>query len=404
MFLTKRKAEDRSPWGDFFFTPVGKLSMSGARVTPESALQLSAVYASVRVLSETIACLPINIYRTGDKNKKPAKDHWLWPLLTRRPNRYQNPFEFKEMLQGHLALRGNAYCLMQFDRQGRITELLPRHPDRVKIDLLDNGDYRFQIADQTGKWVPFAREEVWHLRGLSSDGIVGLSPMDIAREAVGLGLSAQSYGARFFQNDAKPTGGWIEFNGTFKDKTSREMFRESWQDAQAAMNRGRMAVLEHGMKYHEVGVTNDDAQFLETRKFQTEEIARIFRVPPHLIGDLSRSTFSNIEQQSIDFATYTMTPWAERWEASIEHQLLLDSDEIEVSFDFRRLLRGDAGARASYYHNGILDGWMTRAEAREAEDLPPIDGLDEPLRPLNMVEESAAEVGETTTGTDDDET
>ena len=145
------------------------------------------------------------------------------------------------------------------------------------------------------------------------------------------------------------------------------------------------------MKFHEVGVTNKDAQFLELRKFQITDIARLFRVPPHMIADLDRATFSNIEQQSLEFVMHTMTPWAERWEASIESELLFDGDDLEVEFDFANLMRGDAASRSTYYQSGIQNGWLTRNEARIAENLNPLQGLDEPLRPLNMVEEGAAE-------------
>jgi hypothetical protein len=169
------------------------------------------------------------------------------------------------------------------------------------------------------------------------------------------------------------------------------VFRESYQQAQSGASRGKVLVLENGMKFHEVGVTNKDAQFLELRKFQITDIARLFRVPPHMIGDLERATFSNIEQQSLEFVMHTMTPWAERWEASIESELLLEGDDIEIEFDFANLMRGDAASRSSYYQSGIQNGWLTRNEARIAENLNPIDGLDQPLRPLNMVEEDAAE-------------
>jgi hypothetical protein len=218
-----------------------------------------------------------------------------------------------------------------------------------------------------------------------------MSPIELARENLGMALAAQDYGARFFANDAKPTGGWIEFPGSFKDSEAKKVFRESYQQAQSGANRGKVLVLENGMKFHEVGVTNKDAQFLELRKFQITDVARLFRVPPHMIGDLDRATFSNIEQQSLEFVMHTMTPWAERWEASIESELLLEGDDIEVEFDFANLMRGDAASRASYYQSGIQNGWLTRNEARIAENLNPLEGLDEPLRPLNMVEESTAE-------------
>jgi HK97 family phage portal protein len=362
------------------------------RVSPDSALRLAAVYACVRVLSESLASLPLVIYqRRADGGKDKVTDHWLYRLLAKRPNRFQNPFEWREMLQGHLALRGNAYNQIITNAKGEVVELMPLHPDRIRLELLPSGEYRYRFTDRFGNESILPRGEVWHLRGLSSDGLLGMSPIELARENLGMALAAQDYGARFFANDAKPTGGWIEFPGSFKDSEAKKVFRESYQQAQSGANRGKVLVLENGMKFHEVGVTNKDAQFLELRKFQITDVARLFRVPPHMIGDLDRATFSNIEQQSLEFVMHTMTPWAERWEASIESELLLEGDDIEIEFDFANLMRGDAASRASYYQSGIQNGWLTRNEARIAENLNPLDGLDEPLRPLNMVEESTAE-------------
>jgi HK97 family phage portal protein len=383
---------DRSPWGDFSFESVSARTSSGMRVSPDSALRLAAVYACVRILAETIASLPLVVYqRRPDGGKDRVTDHWLYRLMAKRPNRFQNPFEWREMLQGHLALRGNAFNQIITNPRGEIIELMPIHPDRVKIELLPSGEYRYRISDRSGTEVILPRGEVWHLRGLSSDGLMGMSPIELARENLGTALAAQGYGARFFANDAKPTGGWIEFPGSFKDSEAKKVFRESYQQAQSGSNRGKVLVLENGMKFHEVGVTNKDAQFLELRKFQITDVARLFRVPPHMIADLDRATFSNIEQQSLEFVMHTMTPWAERWEASIQSELLLESDDIEIEFDFANLMRGDAASRSSYYQSGIQNGWLTRNEARIAENLNPIDGLDQPLRPLNMVEEDAAE-------------
>ena len=383
---------DRSPWGDFWFEPTSVRTATGVRVTPDSALRLAAVYACVRVLSEALAQLPLCLYTPrADGGKDRVTDHWLYRLLCKRPNRYQNAFEFREMLQGHLALRGNAYCQIAANSRGEITELMPLHPDRVRIEMLPSGDWRYRVRSFSGTESVLVRSAVWHLRGLSSDGVMGLNPIELARDSLGMALAAQDYGGRFFANDAKPTGGWIEFPGTFKDVEARKVFRDSYQSTQSGVNRGKVLVLEQGMKFHEVGVTNKDAQFLELRAFQITDIARIFRVPPHMIGDLSRATFSNIEQQSLEFIMHTMTPWAERWEASIESELLLDGDPVEVEFDFTNLMRGDAASRSAYYQSGIQNGWMTRNEARIAENLNPLDGLDEPLRPLNMVEESYAE-------------
>jgi len=383
---------DRSPWGDFFFEPVSVRTGSGMRVSPDSALRVAAVYASVRILSETMASLPFVLYRQrADGGKDKVTDHWLYRLLARRPNRFQNPYEWREMLQGHLALRGNAYNRIVANNRGEITELVPIHPDRIKMELTPSGDYRYRVTDRLGAEAIVPRGDIWHLRGLSSDGLMGMSPIDLARESLGMALAAQDYGARFFANDAKPTGGWIEFPGTFKDTEAKKIFRESYQQAQSGANRGKVMVLENGMKFHEVGVTNKDAQFLELRKFQITDIARLFRVPPHMIADLERATFSNIEQQSLEFVMHTMTPWAERWEASIESELLFDGDDLEVEFDFANLMRGDAASRSTYYQSGIQNGWLTRNEARIAENLNPLEGLDHPLRPLNMAEEGAVE-------------
>ena len=388
----RASADDRSPWGDFWFEPVSVRTGSGVRVSADHSMRLAAVYACVRILSETMASLPFVMYRPrADGGKDRVKDHWLYTLLAKRPNPFQNAFEWREMLQGHLVLRGNAYNRIVSNARGEITQLSPIHPDRIRMELLPSGDYRYRVSDRQGQESVVPRGEIWHLRGLSSDGMMGLSPIDLARESLGMALAAQDYGARFFANDAKPTGGWIEFPGSFKDSEAKKVFRESYQSAQSGANRGKVLVLENGMKFHEVGVTNKDAQFLELRKFQITDIARLFRVPPHMIADLERATFSNIEQQSLEFVMHTMTPWAERWEASIESDLLFDGEELEIEFDFANLMRGDAASRSTYYQSGIQNGWLTRNEARIAENLNPLTGLDEPLRPLNMVEEGAAE-------------
>jgi HK97 family phage portal protein len=338
-----------------------------------------------------MASLPVVVYRQRkDGGKDRVTDHWLYGLLARKPNRFQNPFEWREMLQGHLALRGNAFCQIIANLKGEITELMPIHPDRVRMEVMTSGDFRYRVRMQNGDEVVFPRGQIWHLRGLSSDGLMGMSPIELARESLGMALAAQDYGARFFTNDAKPTGGWIEFPGNFKDAEAKRVFRDSYQSAQSGSNRGKVLVLENGMKFHEVGVTNKDAQFLELRKFQITDIARMFRVPPHMIADLDRATFSNIEQQSLEFVMHTMTPWAERWEASIESDLMLDGDQLEVEFDFANLMRGDAASRSAYYQSGIQNGWLTRNEARISENLNPLQGLDQPLRPLNMVAEEDA--------------
>lgn len=387
MFLSSRLAgasDDRSPWGNFWFQPVGLKGSGGVRVTSVNAMRLSAVYSCVRVLGETFAVLPLVLYKKKTNGgRQIVTDHWLYRLLARRPNAWQTPFEWREMMMGHLVLRGNAFNQMISNGKGEVTDLIPLHPDRIRVELLDNNNYRYQYTPRNGVAVTLQRGEVWHIRGLSSDGIVGLNPMEQAAEVLGLGLAAQGYASRFYANDAKP-GGWIELPGKFADGPTRDTFKADWKKSQGGANRGGTAVLESGMKYHELGLNNSDAQFIETRKQNRSEIASIFRVPPHKIGDLERATFSNIEQQSLDFVNDCMSPWAERWESSVETNLLFDDEGLEVEFDFKNLLRGDSKARASYYNSGIVSGWLTRNEARIQEGLDPLDGLDEPLQPLNM--------------------
>jgi HK97 family phage portal protein len=272
--------------------------------------------------------------------------------------------------------------------------MLPLNPDTVSIELRKGAfDWRYKVANGDGTFRYLARTDVFHLRGLSFDGVQGISPIMAAKQALGLALAAESYGARFFENDAQP-GGWIEYPGQFKDQNAKKEFRDSWRRSQSGRNRGKTAVLEFGMKYHELAVNNEEAQFLETRKMQIAEIARLFRVPPHMIGDLDRATNNNIEQQSLDFILYSLSPWIARWKAAIRSTFLVGTpdEDLQIDFPVTALLRGDLAARSTFYQSGITNGWLTRNEARLDDDRDPIDGLDEPLVPLNMATpEQAAE-------------
>lgn len=407
MFLNRLRAsavgQDRSPFGSFWFEPVGMATSSGTRVTPAAAMLLPSVFACVRVLAESFACMPFTLYAPKfGGGRAQTRSHWLHRLLAKAPNQFQTPFEFRLMLQGHLSLRGNAFCEIHANQRGEITDLIPLHPDRVQAEMLPNGSYRYRYTDPAGAMRYYARGEIWHLRSMSTDGIVGMSPIECAREAIGEGLALQSYASRFFANDAKP-GGWVEIPGTFTSDDARKEFKDKWHQNYATTNKHKIAVLDKGMKFHELALNNADAQFIESRAAKVTEVARIFRVPPHKIADLHRSTNNNIEQQAIEFWTDTMLPIAELWESSIESFLLGADTDFEVEFDMRRLMRGDAASRSAYYQSGINTGWMVRNEARAEEGLDPLPGLDEPLRPLNMVEESAAsdEVAEDDGGEDD---
>jgi len=291
MFISsiRSEADDRSPAGRFWFEPIGMRTAAGVRVTPASAMALPAVFACVRVLAESFAIMPFMLYRPNENGgRAKVRNHWLYRLIAKAPNRFQSPYEWRLMMQGHLALRGNAFNQITANSRGEITELLPLHPDRMSVEMLSNGSYRYVYLDQDGRSITYSRHEIWHLRGMSDDGLMGMSPIGLAREAIGEGLAIQSYSSRFFTNDAKPGGGWIEYPGSFATNEAKKKFRESWQELQGGSNRGKVAVLEKGMKFHELGLSNKDSQFIEARGAKVTEIARIFRVPPHKIMDLAR--------------------------------------------------------------------------------------------------------------------
>lgn len=394
MFFTNPKASsgDRSAWGGFWFNPVPM--RQGGPVTSDTAMQLSAVYACVRVLADSISTLPFQMYRVQPNGAKAQiRNHWLYRLFAKRPNEYQNPMEFRSMMMGHLALRGNAFAQILANRNGEVTDLHPIHPDRITIEMLSPINWRYRVKNQDGSESIINRVDMFHVKGLSPDGVVGYNPIALARKMLATGMAAQDYGMRFLENDATPTGGWIEHPANFKSEEQKKLWRDSWQEMQGGANKGKTAVLEFGMKYHAgTAPTNADSEFLESNKYNRQQIASLFRIPPHKIGDLSGSTNNNIEHQGIEFVTDCLMPWLVCWEEAIKFTFLdPEDDDLTVSFPVLSLLRGDSTARAAYINTRIMNGSMTRNEARLMEGDNPIDGLDEPLRALNMTTESEAD-------------
>ena len=390
MFLSAFRASsgDRSPASDFWFSPIGSLVGGGAGVNADTALAHSAVFSCVRVLSESFAVLPFRLYRPRvGGGRERVTDHWLTRLFCKAPNRWQTPFEWREMLQGHLALRGNAFCRIVEDGLGGIAELLPLHPDRITVDLVGEYGFRYLYTRRDGAREPLRPDQVWHLRGLGGNGIVGYNPIEIARENIGEAMQYQRYSSRFFANNATPPF-WIKFAGKFADKAARQNFREQMQENQTGANRGKAMLLDQGMELQSIGINQKDMQFLELRGFKVPEIARLFRVPLHMIADLSRSTNNNIEHQGIEFWTGTMHPWCERWECSIESALLGPDTDLEVEFEMRSQLRGDSAARAKYVQGLIQSAVISPNEAREMEGYDPVDGGNDRLIPVNMRLES----------------
>lgn len=352
---------------------------SGKVVNERTAMQMTAVYSCVRILSEAIAGLPLFVYRYGtDGSKEKYLDHPLWRVLHDEPNPEMTSFVFRETMMNHLLLTGNAYAQIIRNARGEVVALYPLMPDRVTVDRDSQGRlyYRYykssdevpEVGRNKQTDMIFAPSEILHVLGLGYDGLVGYSPIAMAKNAVGLAMAAEEYGAKFFANGAAPSG-VLEHPGTIKDP---ERIRQSWQSTfGGSVNSNKIAVLEEGLKYTPIAISPEQAQFLETRKFQINEIARIFRVPPHMLADLEKSSFSNIEQQSLEFVKYTLDPWVIRWEQAMNKSLLLDSEKRTVftKFNVDGLLRGDYASRMTGYATARQNGWMSANDIRELENL-----------------------------------
>ena len=349
---------------------------AGKSVNERSAMQLTAVYACVRILAEGIAGLPLHLYKCGKNgSREKAVDHPLYFLLHDEPNPEMTSFVFRETLMTHLLLYGNCYCQIIRDGRGQVTALYPLMPNQMSVDRDEKGQLYYtylrsgeEVDTMKKGTVYLLPEDVLHIPALGFDGLVGYSPIAMAKNSIGMGLACEEYGAKFFANGAAPSG-VLEHPGTIKDITR---LRESWNAIYGgSKNAGKVAILEEGMHYSPISISPNEAQFLETRKFQVDEIARIFHVPPHMIGDLERSTFSNIEQQSLEFVKYTLNPWVCRWEQALTRSLLSPKEKREYSIKFNvdGLLRGDYQSRMNGYAVGRQNGWMSANDIRELENL-----------------------------------
>ena len=351
-------------------------STSGKRVNERSAMQMTAVYSCVRILSEAVASLPLHFYKYEESGSKvKAIEHPLYRLLHDEPNPEMTSFVFRETLMTHLLLWGNAYAQVIRNGKGEVIALYPLMPDRMKVDRDEHGAlyYEYQVSSgdaptTRGGTVKLTPDEVMHIPGLGFDGLVGYSPIAMAKNAIGLAIAAEEYGSKFYANGAAPSG-VLEHPGTLKDPSK---VRDSWsQTFGGSANSHKVAVLEEGMKYTPISISPNEAQFLETRKFQIDEIARIFRVPPHMVGDLEKSSFSNIEQQSLEFVKYTLDPWVSRWEQNMMRSLLSEEEKKKyfIKFNVDGLLRGDYQSRMNGYATARQNGWMSANDIRELENL-----------------------------------
>mgnify|MGYP000996850571 FL=1 len=359
----------------FLFGP----TTSGKSVNEFTAMQTTAVYSCVRILSEAIASLPLHVYRYKGAGKERVFDHPLYHILHDEPNSEMTSFVFRETLMSHLLIWGNAYAQIIRDGAGRVVALYPLLPNKMTVYRDKNGEIYYvytRSSDENPNFkeygtVMLRREDVLHIPGLGFDGLMGYSPIAMARNAVGMTIACEEYGASFFANGANP-GGVLEHPGVLKDPAK---VRDSWNSVyQGSGNAHRIAVLEEGMKYQQIGIPPEEAQFLETRKFQINEIARLYRIPPHMVGDLEKSSFSNIEQQSLEFVKYTLDPWVIRWEQALARSLLLPEEKKQyfIKLNVDGLLRGDYQSRMTGYATARQNGWMSANDIREMEDLNPI--------------------------------
>ena len=370
----KRKAEDRAAGSGyrFFFGQ----STAGKAVNERTAMQMTAVYACVRILAESIASLPLHLYEKGPNGDRiKAEDHPLYALLHDEPNPEMTSFIFREVMVTHLLLWGNCYAQILRNGRGEVIGLYPLMPNKMSVERDERGQlfYRYQRLNgepptMESTDVILLPEDVLHIPGLGYDGLVGMSPIAACRNAVGMGLAADEYGSRSSSNGATPAG-VLETPTLIKDVSK---LRDSWEKAYGGTgNAGRVAILEEGVTFKPISMSPQDSQLLETRQYQLTEIARIFRIPPHMLQDLSRATFSNIEEQSLEFVKYTLNPWIIRWEQGMT-KALLNADEkrrYSIRFNVDGLLRGDYKSRMEGYRIGVSSGILSVNDCRRLENM-----------------------------------
>ena len=382
---------------------------SGKNVTEETAIQISTVYACVRVLAETIASLPLNVYESDGKGgSRIAENHPLEYLLHDAPNEEMTSFIWREQMMTQILLRGNSYSQIVRNGKTAIMSIYPLLSSNMTVDRDDSGalTYKYQMADENT--ITLSPAEVLHIPGMGFDGIMGYSPIALMKTTLGLTLAAEEYGSKVFGNGATPAGVLTHPN-RLKDP---EKLRNAWNAAYGgSANAGKIDILEAGMKFERISMQNSEAQFLETRKFQVSEICRIYRVPPHMVGDLEHATFSNIEHQSISFAVHTIRPWLVRIEQSMNKALFSKNERGKyfVKFNMDGLMRGDYKSRMEGYAIARQNGWMSADDIRGLENLNPIGaakGGEEYLVNGNMIpiKQAGQQNAAAQTGEQDDQT
>lgn len=370
----------------------GNITTSGVNVTSERAIAHTAVYDCVNILSQSIASLPFSVYKREvlkDKSlNNKAFNHPLYTILHDEPNNEMTSYTWRVVVMVHLALRGNHFSQIIRNNAGKVTGIYPLNPDKMQIVRLENKELRYMYQSDSYGQVPLYPNEILHFIGMTMDGIIGMSPIEYNRHAIGMSIAMEEFGGTYFKNGAN--GGGVLHTENKLSEPAFERLKSEWASKYAGLvNANKPIILEEGLKWEKLAISNEDSQFLQSRKFQKSEIASIYRIPPHMINEMDKATFSNIEHQSIQFVTDAIRPWVVNIEQECRRKLLSDSEKANhyMRLNLAALLRGDTKSRYEAYGMGIKDGWLVRNEAREMEDLNPLDGLDEPLYPLNMAKE-----------------
>jgi HK97 family phage portal protein len=359
-------------------------ALSGAYVTPEKSLQCSAVAASVRLLSETTAALPLHVYRQTGRSKALAADHPAYNLLHSQPNNFMTSFVFFQLAIAHVLLHGNSYSFIERDADGQPLALWPLRPEGMLVEAVD-GQIRYRYM-YGGTRAEFGFNEILHFKGLTLDGLMGLSVISMAREGIGLSLAQENHGAAIFRNNARPGGLLINGSPNKMSDAVQQELRESWQKGQGGMSQGKTAILFGAdWKYQSMSMSSVDAQYLESRHFSVIEIARWFRVPPTLIGDMTRVSYASSESEMQLFAMHSLVPLCSNIEAELNAKLLPVGTPFFAKFDVNSIIRGDQSSRYTAYAQGLTAGFLSVADVRQAEGLEYIPGTDGLNRPANML-------------------
>lgn len=349
---------------------------AGVPISPEESLRCSAILGCVRVIAESMASLPVHVYRRTANGKEIAEDFPLYEILAHQPNDWMTSYEWRELMQSHLLLWGNAYSLIKPGRRGAVDQLIPLHPSRVTIERLTNGKLRYMYKEPNAATPkPYRQDEIFHLRFLSSDGVTGYVPTALSRDAIALARATELYSGAFFGNGAT-AGTVIETDQPLKPETLARL-REQWNEVHAGpFNAHKTAVLPHGTHIKQLQVNNSENALIDTRRYSVEEVARAYRVPVYMIGDMTKSSYSSVEQQAIDFVTFTLVPHLRRFEAACRRDLVVDDKTYFVQFDVSALMVGDFAAKAQFLREMWNLGVFDTDEVREQLGYNPLpDGL-----------------------------